>query len=248
MRLILIIYLLGCCLYFEAQADTTAYYSDDTIIPQEEFPHYLGINATPMITSIVGNDDKDIKISAIYKYNKGDKNFRTSVNYITQSHYLPYDSYNVASSTDTSYNARFFSSNYKTFDVRLGIEELRGYRFSRLHIGADLILGYGEYNSSHFSKTFQLDSAGNYYLDSNIEAFDKGNTHGQYFDIGIDISFGFDWFMSDHFLFTFQLTPQLNYFILNNGYKNDPVDVLESPKNFPEFKIGFFDVYLVYKF
>ena len=229
------------------QSDSTQYY-DDTIIPQEEYPHYVGVNITPLITSIVGNDSKDIKLSAFYKYNLGEKNLRTSFNYLTLSNEVPFDYYKVENTTDTSYNARFFSNRYKSFDVRFGFEELRGYRFSRLHIGADLILGYAEYNHKYYSRNYQIDSSGTYSLNSDIPVFGEGSTTGNYFDIGLDISFGFDWFMSEQFLFTFQLTPQFNYLILIDSQINDPLNQLSEPANFPEFKIGLFDVYLTYKF
>jgi hypothetical protein len=243
--LIILFFSLTCSLL--AQVDSTKYY-EDTVIPQEEFPHYVGLNITPLVTSIVGGDSKDIKISAMYKYNLGEKNLRTSVNYLTLSNELPFDYYRVENTTDTSYDARFFSSRYKTYDIRFGFEELKGYRFSRLHIGADLILGYGEYKQSYFSRTYHVDSSGTYSLNSDIPVFGEGSVTGNYFDIGLDISFGFDWFMSEHFLFTFQLTPQFNYFILMDSEINDPLDQFADPTNFPEFKIGLFDVYLTYKF
>jgi hypothetical protein len=231
----------------QAEVDSTKYY-EDTVIPQEEFPHYIGINITPLVTSIVGNSSKDVKLSAMYKYNLGEKNLRTSINYLTLANELPFDYYRVNNTTDTSYDARFFANKYKTFDVRFGFEELKGYRFSRLHIGADIIFGYGEYEQEYFSRNYQMDSSQFYSLNSDIPVFDEGFTRSTYFDIGLDISFGFDWFLSEHFLFTFQLTPQFNYFILTNSEVNDPLDQLADPKNFPEFKIGLFDAYLTYKF
>lgn len=231
-----------------AQTDSTAYYTEDTIIPQEEFPHYLGINISPLITSVVGGSSKDMKLSATYKYNLGEKNLRTSVNYITQANPLPFDYYKVTNTNDTSYDARFYASEYRTFDIRLGFEELKGYRFSRLHIGADLIFGYGEYNKSYYSRSYQVDSSGTYHLNEDIPVFNEGYSRGSYFDIGLDISFGFDWFMSEQFLFTFQLTPQFNYFILTNSDEDDSINQLAKPTNFPEFKVGLFDVYLTYKF
>jgi hypothetical protein len=248
MRLIAFTLLLLLAQLTVAQADTTSYYGEDTIIPQEEFPHYIGINITPLVSSIIGGNNKDIKLSATYKYNLGEKNLRTSLNYVTQSNPVPFDYYQVSNTSDTSYDARFFGSNYRTFDIRFGFEELKGYRFSRLHIGADLILGYGEYNQSYYSRNYQLDSSGTYELNSDIPVFDEGFTNGSYFDVGIDVSFGFDWFMSEHFLFTFQLTPQFNYFILTDSKIEDSNNRLTSPANFPEFKIGLFDVYMTYKF
>ena len=248
MRFFVIILSLGVLGHSFAQIDSTAYYTNDTIIPQEEFPHYLGLNITPLVTSIVGNDSKDIKLSAIYKYNLGEKNLRVSINNVTQSNILPFNYFKIVNSTDTSYDARFFNNSYKTFDIRFGFEELKGYRFSRLHVGADVIIGYGEYNQSYFSRNYLKDSSNTYRLNGDIPTFDIGRTEGKYLDLGLDVSFGFDWFMSDHFLFTFQLTPQFNYFILTSSILEDPLEELPEPKNFPEFKIGLFDVYLVYKF
>lgn len=231
-----------------AQTDSLSYIQEDSIIPVEEFPNYFGINVTPMITTIVGNNNKDIKLAAVYKRNFGDKNLRVSLNYITVSNPLPYDSYKIASTTDSSYDARYFSNQYKTFDARFGFEELRGNRFSRLHVGADLIIGYGKYNHQYYSKTHYLDSASNFTIDKTLPAFDEGSSQGEYIDLGVDISFGFDWFMSDQFLFTFQITPQFNYFILNSKSINDPLSQLPAPNNFADFKIGFFDVFLIHKF
>lgn len=247
MKLVLVIPLILLAQLSIAQADSTKYYGDDTIIPQEEFPHYIGVNFTPLMTSIIGGNNKDIKLAATYKYNLGEKNLRTSVNFITQSSPQPFDYYKVNNTTDTSYDARFFSSDYRTFDIRFGFEELKGYRSSRLHIGADLILGYGEYSRDYYSRNYQLDSSKNYTLNNDIPVFDEGFAKGGYVDIGLDISFGFDWFMSEHVLFTFQLTPQFNYFILTDSNVNDPLDNLPAPINFPEFKIGLFDVFLIYK-
>jgi hypothetical protein len=231
-----------------SQTDSTDYFGEDSIIPVEEFPNYVGFNISPLVGSIISQNDRNVKLTASYKRNFGDKNLRTSFNYITKSHYLPFDNYKIVNTTDSSYDVRFFTTNHRTFDIRLGFEELRGYRFSRLHVGADLIVGYGEYDFGYFSRNYQVDSSGTYRYNSDLDVFDAGLNEGKYLDLGLDISFGFDWFMSDQFLFTFQLTPQLNYYILTNSKINDPLDQLEKPKNIPEFNIGFFDVYLYYKF
>lgn len=230
-----------------AQNDSINYTIDDSLYFEDK-PNYVGFNLSPLVSGIVGDYNKDVKFSLIYKHNLGFKNLRFSLNHIRTVHPYPYNSYQVINTTDSSYDARFNNHNYKSFDVRFGIEELRGYRHARLHIGADLILGYATYREDYYDKTIALDSAGVYrILDQGFES-PTGYKSGDYFNLGVDVSFGFDWFISDDFLFTFQITPQFNYNIKLSEVKADDNNVLVDPKNFADFKLNYFDVMLVYKF
>lgn len=230
-----------------AQTDSTDYMIDDSTY-MEDRPNYIGFNLSPLVTGIVGDYNKDVKFTLIYKRNIGYKNVRVSFNHLRTVHPYPYNSYKVISTTDTSYYARFNTHNYKSYDVRIGVEELRGYRHARLHIGADVILGYASYGENYFDKNVALDSAGVYRLEDNDFNTPTGYTDGNYFDFGVDVSFGFDWFLSDDFLFTFQITPQFNYNFKLDGTKNDDLNVLPEPRSFADFKLTYFDVMLVYKF
>lgn len=230
------------------QTDSADYAINDSLY-FEENPNYLGINISPLVTSIVGDYDKDVKFCMVYKRNIGYKNLRFSLNHHRTVNQLPYNTYEVINTTDSSYDATFYSSDYKSVDVRFGFEELKGYRHARLHIGADLILGYATYSEKYFTKTLYQDSSGHYKVSgtNNININD-GNANGQYFNLGVDVSLGFDWFLSDDFLFTFQITPQFNYNILTSGKRDDDNNILGDPKDFADFKLTYFDVFLVYKF
>ncbi len=227
--------------------DSTDYAVDDSI-QFEDRPNYIGFNLSPLVAGIIGDYNKDVKFSLVYKRNIGYKNLRISANHHRRVNPFPYDSYEVVSTTDTSYDARFFTSDYKSYDVRFGIEELRGYRHARLHIGADLIVGYATYQEGYYSKTLVLDSAGKYHVVDEDLSDPSGLTDGGYLNLGVDVSFGFDWFVSDDFLFTFQITPQFNYNVMLEGSKEDDLNVLGEPSNFVDFKLTYFDVLLIYKF
>lgn len=230
------------------QMDTTDYVIEDSLY-FEENPNYIGVNISPLITSIVGDFDKDVKFSLVYKRNIGIKNLRFSINHHKTVNQLPYQSYEVIRSTDTSYDARYFFNDYKSYDLRVGIEELKGYRHARLHIGADIIIGYATYKETYFERTLLQDSSGRYHnSDLSGPNLQSGHSSGEYINLGVDVSFGFDWFLSEDFLFTFQMTPQFNYNLLTTGNKEDKQDVLGSPKGFADFKLTYFDAILVYKF
>lgn len=236
---------LGWCGY--SQQDSTDYAVTDSMY-FEERPNYIGFNISPLISGIVGDYNKDVKFTAVYKRNIGYKNLRFSFNHHRTVNRYPYDSYDVVNTTDTSYDARFFSSNYRSLDLRFGIEELKGYRHARLHIGADVIVGYASYREDYFTETLVLDSGGNYRLPEESITGPTGYGDGDYINLGVDVSFGFDWFLSQDFLFTFQMTPQFNYNILLDGIKEDDLNVLGVPRNFADFKLTYFDVMLIYKF
>jgi hypothetical protein len=230
-----------------AQSDSTEYAIEDSLY-YEDRPNYVGFNISPLIAGIVGDYNKDVKFTMVYKRNIGYKNLRMSLNHHRTVNRFPYNSYEVISTTDTSYDARFYANDYKSYDLRFGVEELKGYRHARLHIGADVIVGYATYGENYFTETLVLDSAGNYLIDEDIETGATGYADGSYLNLGVDVSFGFDWFLSDDFLFTFQMTPQFNYNIKLDGVKEDDLNVLGEPRNFADFKLTYFDVMLIYKF
>ena len=229
------------------QKDTTEFEEVVDSVYFEEKPNYVGVNITPFFTSIMGRQNNDIKAFLVYKRNRGDKNLRVSVNYSSISNKSRYNYYNVIASTDTSYTARFYTDNYKNFDVRFGFEEMKGYQYSRLHIGADVLLGAGNYEYNYYVNRFQLDSSNLYNLNPET-VLEEGKISGTYFNMGITVSFGFDWFISEDFLFTFQLTPQFTYHLLSNYKLEDNYGIYSSLNNFTDFKLGYFDVMMLYRF
>lgn len=214
----------------------------------ENRPNYLGVNLTPFFTSIMGRQNNDVKMSFIYKRNLGDKNLRFSANYSTISNKSRFNYYSVIGTSDTSYTARFFTDHYKNFDVRFGFEELKGYQYSRLHIGADILLGGGRYEYKYFVNKFDLDSTQVFTLNQNESTQQTGKITGDYINLGVAVSFGFDWFISDDFLFTFQLTPQFTYHLLNSTKLEDTHGIYSKLNSFTDFKLGYFDVMMFYRF
>lgn len=247
---LLVILLLVSASYSFAQIDSTDYAIDDSIVVEDR-PNYIGFNISPLVSGIVGDYNKDVKFSLMYKRNIGYKNLRFSFNHHRTVNTYPYDSYEVTSTTDTSYNARFYANDYKSIDLRIGIEELKGYRHARLHIGADVIIGYASYREEYWTNTFVLDSSATYRIwedSTSTVSLPSGSANGSYLNLGVDVSFGFDWFISDEFLFTFQMTPQFNYNVKLDATKEDDNNVLGEPSNFVDFKLTYFDVILIYKF
>ncbi len=234
------------------QADSTTTDSEfEEVVDSAYFesrPNYIGVNLTPFFTSIMGRQNNDIKMNFIYKRNLGDKNLRFSANYSTISNKSRYNYYSVVGTSDTSYTARFFTDHYKNFDVRFGFEELKGYQYSRLHIGADILLGGGLYEYKYFVNKFDLDSNQVYRLNENVNTQQEGKISGNYFNMGVSVSFGFDWFISEDFLFTFQLTPQFTYHLLNSTTLEDNHGIYSSLNSFTDFKLGYFDVMMFYRF
>ncbi|CAG5078058.1 hypothetical protein [Parvicella tangerina] len=244
--LVLTLALFSFSIHF-SQLDSTDYAVDDSIY-FEDRPNYIGFNISPLVAGIISDYNKDVKFTLVYKRNIGVKNLRFSMNHHRTVNRFPYDSYDIISTTDTSYDARFYSIDYQSYDLRFGLEELKGYRHARLHIGADIILGYASYGEDYFTETLQQDSGGNYRVPEGSITGPTGHSMGDYLNLGVDVSFGFDWFLSDEFLFTFQMTPQFNYNILLSGTKEDDQNVLGDPDNFADFKLTYFDVMLIYKF
>ena len=79
----------------------------------------------------------------------------------------------------------------------------------------------------------------------------NGNFYSSHFNTEIDLSFGMDLFLSESILLTLQLTPQFNYWIVNQNsiYINDLNGEFENyGNNYADFKLGYFDLLLIYKF
>lgn len=250
-KLFIVVLIVSNCSVLFGQVDTTTVSEYEEVVDSsyyEDNPNYIGVNLTPFFTSIMGNQNADVKVSLIYKRNRGDKNFRFSANYLTASNKSKFHYYNVISTSDTSYTARFFTDHYRNFDIRIGFEELKGYQYSRLHIGADVILGGGNYEYRYFVNKFDLDSSSNYKLNTNEATQQQGSIKGNYINMGLAVSFGFDWFISDDLLFTFQLTPQFTYHMLNSSKLEDNYGVYTKLNNFTDFKLGYFDVMMFYRF
>ena len=58
-----------------------------------------------------------------------------------------------------------------------------------------------------------------------------------------------DIFLSESFLLTIQLTPQFNYYIYSKDKLiDDPLNEYVQFGNFADFKLGYLDVQLIYKF
>ena len=76
-----------------------------------------------------------------------------------------------------------------------------------------------------------------------------GNRVTNYLVTGLDVSFGLDWIMNDAFMLTVQITPQFNYFIfLNQSQLEDPSGEYIPFGDYADFKLGYFDLNLIYRF
>ena len=216
--------------------------------------NYIGLNLSPMVAGLLTNQTHhNIKISTIYKRNFGDHNMRFSLNYLQNVSNSNFDFNMPVLTTDTSIFYRYFNSDYEYYDFRFGFEELRSYSTTRVHIGIDLLIGYGQQKSNYFHNVYELDSSGYYLSSSNYENHTLIKTEGQrvanYFTTGVDVSFGMDIFLSESFLLTIQLTPQFNYYIHSKDKLiEDPLEEYVQFGNFADFKLGYLDVQLIYKF
>ena len=213
--------------------------------------NYIGFNCSPIISVFLNNNSfQSFKVNSIYKKNFGKLNTRISFNYLTnfQNDFI----YSPSASTDTSITYIFSNYSYNQFDVRFGFEQLRYLSFSRFHLGLDIILGYGKQISTYNHSLLLKDSIGNYTptINNLINKMD-GNFNCNYFVTGLDISFGMDLFLSESIVLTFQLTPQFNYLIVNSKSisVDDPLErFVNYGRSYPDFKIGYFDLLLTYKF
>ncbi len=215
--------------------------------------NYLGINLSPIFNVFAYNNPfEKVKISTIYKKNFEKLNARFSLNYLSNPKNTFFDFYYPTSSSDSTITYRDLFSNYNHFDFRFGFEELRYLSFSRFHIGLDGILGYGKQTFNYSNQLYLKDSSGNYVqLQNSLINNNVGNISYNYFITGIDISFGLDLFLSESILLTFQLTPQFNYFMVNQN----SIEIIDPNgefgnygKNYADFKLGYFDLLLIYKF
>lgn len=227
--------------------DTTNVVDPDSIF-FEDRRNYLGVNVFPLFTSAFGGENKNTKINLTYKRNKGDKNFRVSFNYQTLANKTSYYAFRTIGSSDSSITNRYFESNYKSYDLRFGFEELKGVGLSRFHIGADVILGYAQFESEYRDNELIVDSSGNYLLQKDIDPMYTGGHTSDYFVTGLDVSFGLDWFLDDQFLVTLQITPQFNYYIANSEQLIDQYEQYNPIQNFVDFNLGYIDVMLFYRF
>ncbi len=225
-------------------------FEDDTIIPIESQRNYFGTNISPLMTGIISErNNYDVKVNVLYKRNYGEKNLRFSLNHLTEGNDLQYDYYMPTSSNDTSISRRYFNSSYYHYDFRFGFEELRGFSGSRVHVGIDGIIGLGNQQLGYFNRLFVKDSVGNYLVSADI-LDNEGERNSNYLITGLDVSFGIDWVLNEAFIFTMQITPQFNYYIFRNSKSPtvDPFNEYSSPINYADFKLGYFDVNLIYRF
>lgn len=241
--------LLFILLTFTSIAQENIDYEDDTIVPIESQRNYFGANISPLMTGIISErNNYDIKVNVLYKRNYGEKNLRFSLNHLTEGNNLQYDYYQPTSSTDTSITRRYFNSSYYHYDFRFGFEELRGFSGSRVHVGLDGIIGLGSQRLGYFNKVFTRDSIGNY-IPTDIDLTNDGERISNYLITGLDVSFGIDWVLNEAFIFTMQITPQFNYYIFrNNSTLIDPANEYADPINYADFKLGYFDINLIYRF
>jgi hypothetical protein len=213
--------------------------------------NYIGFNCSPIISVFLNNNSfQNLKLTTIYKRNFGKLNTRFSINYLIdfQNDFI----YSPSASSDTSITYRLSNSSYNHLDMRFGFEQLRYLSFSRFHLGLDIIVGYGKQISTYNHSLLFKDSVGNYIptindLINNM----NGNFNCNYFNTGIDLSFGMDLFLNESFLVTLQLTPQFNYLFVNSKSisVNDPLEkFINHGQDYADFKIGYFDVLLTYKF
>ena len=208
-------------LILSSQGTTYVSVVDTNLYLHESERNYIGINLSPMVAGLLTNqNDHDIKLTAIYKRNFGDFNLRFSFNYLENLSNSDYDFNMPVLTTDTSIFYRYFNTDYNFFDLRFGLEELRSFSSTRVHIGLDAIFGFGQQNSNYFHRSYKLDSSGYYLSNSDFQNHSLMLTNGQrisnYIVSGLDVSFGMDVFLSETFLVTFQLTPQFNYYIFRN--------------------------------
>ena len=222
--------------------------------------NYFGSNISPLLSGVVsGRDNFNVKLNVAYKRNFGAKNMRMSLNYLTEGNLLPYDYFNPISTTDTSFMNRYFDNSYDHFDFRFGFEELRGYNGARIHVGVDAILGYGINSSKYFDRLYTKDTSGYYILNNDVRTSTyqysidggpslNGYRHVDYIITGVDVSFGFDWVLNESFIFTLQVSPQFNYYIFLDETNEDQYGEYQPVANYADFKLGYIDLMLFYRF
>jgi len=229
-------------------AQDSLFFDESDSVFFEDRRNYLGVNLSPLFTSSFGKENKNAKMSIVYKRNKGYRNIRFSANYMTLANKTSFYAFRTIGSSDSSITNRYYESDYKTGDLRIGFEEIKGGGAGRFHIGADLIFGYGQFYSQYRQNELMVDSIGVYRLDNDVEPIYTGSHSSDYFITGIDVSFGFDWFLDEVFMVTLQLTPQFNYYLAISEKLADQYKQYNPIQNFIDFDLGYLDVMLVYKF
>lgn len=229
---------------------------DSTLIQYESERNYFGVNLSPLMAGFLNeNIYSNIKSNLIYKRNFGDLNLRASLNYLNDLNNKDYNFRVPVSSSDSSISFRNFYSDYKNYDVRVGFEKIRSLSSFRFHFGVDAIIGYSNQKYNYSDEYFFKDSLGNYlpntnFLNSSLFVV-NGEISSNYIIAGMDVSFGMDLFLSQSLLLTFQITPQFNYFIFNS-YDLPNSDPMKEYNNFDlsysDFKLGYFDLMMVFKF
>ena len=215
--------------------------------------NYIGINLSPLFNYFVTNNPiEKAKISFIYKKNFGNFNTRFSFNYFRDPNNDVFDYFYPTSSSDSTITYRYLFSDFNHFDFRFGFEKLRYLSSSRFHIGLDGILGFGSQISNYGHQFYMKDTTASYsQFPNNSLNNNSGNISYNYLITWLDISFGMDLFLSKSIILTFQLTPQFNYCIVNKNSIEirDPIGEYKNPgTNYADFKIGYFDILLTYKF
>ena len=215
--------------------------------------NYIGTNLSPLFNYfVINNPIEKAKISFIYKKNFGNFNARFSFNYFRDPNNDVFDYFYPISSSDSTITYRYLFSDFNHFDFRFGFEKLRYLSSSRFHIGLDGILGFGSQTSNYGHQFYMKDTTASYsQFPNNSLNNNSGNISYNYLITGLDISFGIDLFLSKSIILTFQLTPQFNYCIVNKNSIEirDPIGEYKNPgTNYADFKIGYFDILLTYKF
>jgi hypothetical protein len=215
--------------------------------------NYIGINLSPLFNYfVINNPIEKAKISFIYKKNFGNFNARFSFNYFRDPNNDVFDYFYPISSSDSTITYRYLFSDFNHFDFRFGFEKLRYLSSSRFHIGLDGILGLGSQTSNYGHQFYMKDTTASYsQFPNNLLNNNSGNISYNYLIAGFDISFGMDLFLSESILLTFQFTPQFNYCIVNKNSVEirDPIGEYKNHgRNYADFKIGYFDFLLNYKF
>ena len=65
------------------RAQDSLFFEESDSIFFEERRNYLGVNLSPLFTSSFGRENRNAKMSVVYKRNKGYRNIRFSANYMT---------------------------------------------------------------------------------------------------------------------------------------------------------------------
>ena len=152
MRKFLLLTLLTPVIIFSQDTSYVIIKNDSLNLLHESERNYIGINLSPMVAGLLTNQTShNIKVSTMYKRNFGYHNMRFSFNYLKNVSNSNFD-FNMPVLT-TSIHLSFTDiliQIMNTLIFRLGFEELRSYSSSRVVVGVDLIVGYGQQKSNYF--------------------------------------------------------------------------------------------------